>query len=186
MALPEYPYVDVKDYLALDNTVKSVRCEYIDGTLRMQAGSSPDHSIITSNLNTILNYALRKEPFIVYGPDVRLQLSGLRYFHPDVTVGCDPRDRENNDVIRYPCLLVEVLSLSTEAIDRGEKFNFYLAYPSVEEYLLVGSQRKSIEVYYRDSDMWASRLYRSGSIIHLKSVNVFIPFDEVYEKTSLV
>jgi Uma2 family endonuclease len=185
MALPEYPYVDVEDYLALDKTVKSVRYEYIDGTLRMQAGGSPDHSIITSNLNAILNYALRKKSCIVYSPDVRVQLSALRYFHPDVTVGCDSRDMGKKDVIRYPRVLVEVLSPGTEAIDRGEKFDLYLNYPSVEEYLLVGSQKKAIELYYRDGDTWASRLYKPGSTIHLKSIDVLVPFDDVYEKTSL-
>ncbi len=185
MALPEYPYIDVEDYLALDNTVKSIRYEYIDGTLRMQAGGSPDHAIIASNLNTILNYALRKKPCIVYSPDVRVQLSESRYFHPDITVGCDSRDMGKKDAIRHPRLLVEILSPSTEAIDRGEKFDIYLDYPSVEEYLLVGSQKKIIELYYRDGDTWASRLYKSGSTIHLKSIDVIVPFDEIYEKTSL-
>jgi Uma2 family endonuclease len=185
MALHEYPYIDIEDYLALDNTVKSARYEYIDGTLRMQAGGSPDHAIITSNLNAILNYALRKKPCIVYSPDVRVQLSESRYFHPDVTVGCDPRDVGEKNAIRYPRLLVEVLSPSTEAIDKGEKLDIYLDYPGVEEYMLVSSQKKVIEVYYHDGDTWASRLYKISSTIHLKSIDVLVPFNDVYEKTSL-
>src|SRR6266700_974048 len=117
MASPEYPYIDVEDYLALDNTVKSARYEYIDGTLRMLAGGSPNHSIITNNIASMLNNALRKKPCIVYSLDVRVRLSAMRYFHPDVTVGCDERDREQMDAIEYPRILVEVLSSSTESID---------------------------------------------------------------------
>jgi len=185
MALPEYPYIDVEDYLALDNTVKSARYEYIDGTLRMLAGGSPNHSIITNNIASMLNNALRKKPCIVYSPDVRVRLSAMRYFHPDVTVGCDERDREQMDAIEYPRILVEVLSPSTESIDRGEKLNLYLECPTLEEYLLVGSQKKSLEMYRREQNQWLLSIYKPGSVIHLTSINVDIPFDDIYEKTSV-
>jgi Uma2 family endonuclease len=185
MALPEYPDIDVEDYFALDNTVKSARYEYIDGKLRMLAGGSPNHSIIANNIATILGYALRKKPCIVYNPDVRVQLTPTRYFHPDVTVGCDPRDADKEDAIEYPRILVEVLSPSTEAIDRGEKLQLYLNCPTLEEYLLVGSQKKSVEVYQRSGKKWILSVYNAGDVIHLDSIDVEIPFDEIYEKTSV-
>ena len=110
MALPEYPYIDLEDYLMLDNTVRSARYEYIDGTVRMLAGGSPNHSIIANNIATKLSAALEDEPCIVYNSDVRVQLSLTGYFHPDVTVGCDPRDNDNENGIEHPRILVEVLS----------------------------------------------------------------------------
>jgi Uma2 family endonuclease len=185
MALPEYPYIDVEDYLALDNTVRSVRYEYIDGTLRMLAGGSPDHAIIAANLTTTLNYALRGKPCIVYSADVRFKLSESRYVHPDVTVSCDPRDKYKKDNIQYPRIIVEVLSPSTEAIGRGEKLEYYLDFPTMEEYILIGSQRKFVEVYHRDNNIWTSRVYKSTDTIYLKSIRLEITFVEIYDKTSL-
>jgi Uma2 family endonuclease len=182
----EYPqWMSVEDYLLLDNMSKTVKYEYIDGTLRMLAGGSPDHSIIAGNLITLLNNALRKTPCIVYTSDVYLQLSASQYVHSDVTVSCDERDKEQKNIIQYPRLLVEVLSPSTEAIDKGDKLDAYLEYPTLQEYILVGSKKKTIEVYHRDNDIWTSRIYKSGSTIHLKSIELQLSLEDVYEKTSL-
>lgn len=185
MALPEFSYVDVEDYLALDKAAKGVRYEYIDGTIRMLAGGSPDHAIITANLIAILNYALRGKPCIVYSTDVYFKLSESRYVHPDVTVSCDPRDKHKKDNIQYPRILVEVLSPSTEAIDRFEKLEYYPEIPTMEEYILVDSQKKFVQVYHRDDEIWTSRVYRPDNIVYLKSIGLEITFAEIYDKTSL-
>ncbi len=185
MALPEYPYIDVEDYLTLDNTVKSARYEYIDGRLRMLAGGSPDHAIIAANLIAILNFAFRGKPCIVYSADIHFKLSESRYVHPDVTVSCDPRDKHKKDNIQHPRIIVEVLSPSTEAIDRIEKLEFYLEHSTMEEYILIGSQRKFVEVYHRDGDIWTSRVYKPNDVIYLKSIGLEITFAEIYDKTSL-
>jgi Uma2 family endonuclease len=182
---PQFPRIDVEDYLTLDNTSKTARYEYLDGELRMLAGGSPDHAIIGNNISGMLYSGLRKRPCIVYSSDVRLHLSESCYVYPDVTVSCDSRDRGRKDNIQYPCLVVEVLSPSTQAIDRGEKLGYYLECPTLEEYILIGSQRKSVEIYHREEDSWRLRIYKPGSTIHLKSVNLEIAFDDIYEKTSL-
>jgi len=182
---PQFPCMDVEDYLLLDNASKTVKYEYLDGRLRMLAGGSPDHAIIGNNMSGMLYMALRKKPCIVYSPDVRFNLSESHYVHPDVTVSCDSRDKGKKDNIQYPCLVVEVLSPSTEAIDRGEKLEYYLPYPSIEEYILIGSQKKSVEVYHRENDSWRLRIYKPGSTIYLQSIDVEIAFDDIYEKTSL-
>ncbi|MEO6889929.1 MAG: Uma2 family endonuclease [Ktedonobacteraceae bacterium] len=185
IALPEYPSIDVKDYLALDEKASTVRYEYFDGHLRMLAGGSPDHSIIATNIASIFHNALRRTPCTVYNSDIRFKLSESRYLHPDVTVGCDERDKGRKDNIAYPRVIVEVLSPGTENVDKGEKLDMYLDYPSTEEYILVGSQKKLVEVYYRDGDTWVSRRYKLSSIIQLKSIDVSISFEDIYEKTSL-
>ncbi len=182
---PQFPRIDVEDYLTLDNTSKTARYEYLDGALRMLAGGSPDHAIISNNVSGMLYSWLRKRPCIVYSSDVRFRLSESCYVYPDVTVSCDSRDRGKKDNIQYPCLVVEVLSPSTQAVDRGEKLGYYLECPTLEEYILIGSQRKSVEIYHREEDSWRLRIYKPGSTIHLKSVNLEIAFDDIYEKTSL-
>lgn len=185
MALPEYPFMDVRDYLTLDEKARSVRYEYIDGRLRMLAGGSPDHSIIATNIASILHTALRQTPCTVYNSDIHFKLSESRYMHPDVTVGCDERDRGKKDAIQYPRLVIEVLLPGTENRDRGEKLEMYLDYPSIEEYMLIASQKKIIEVYSRDETGWISRIYKPDNTIQLKSINAFINFADIYEKTSL-
>lgn len=185
MALPEYSFIDVRDYLELDEKAISVRYEYFNGHLRMLAGGSPDHSIIATNIASILHGALRKTPCTVYNSDIRFKLSESHYVHPDVTVGCDERDKGKQDNIQYPRLIIEVLSPGTENIDKGEKLEAYLDYPSVEEYMLVDSRKKMVEVYHRDGDIWASRLYKPDSTIYLSSVDVSLSFEDIYEKTSL-
>jgi len=185
LSADEFPYMNVEDYLALDGAAQSVLYEYIDGRLRMLAGGNPNHSITTTNLASILTYALRKKPCIVYNSDVYFKISEYRYLHPDITIGCDPRDKNRKDNIQYPRLIVEVLSPSTERTDKGEKLNFYWEYPSIEEYVLIDSERKFAEVYHRDSDTWTSRIYKTGNVMHLQCIDLEIPLDEVYEKTSL-
>jgi Uma2 family endonuclease len=182
---PQFPHIDVEDYLILDNTSKTAKYEYLDGELRMLAGGSPNHSIIANNIGTMLNNALSKSPCIVYNSDVRFRLSASRYVHPDVTVSCDARDRISEDDIQYPLLIVEVLSPSTQAVDTGEKLDMYLEYPTLEEYILVGSQKKSVQIYHRKDDVWTRRIYRLGSIIRLHSIDVEIAFDDIYKKTTL-
>jgi Uma2 family endonuclease len=138
-------FMDVEDYLALDEKARSVKYEYLDGRLRMLAGGSPDHSIIAANIVGILYGALRKTPCTVYNSDIHFKLSESRYVHPDVTVGCDERDRGKRDSIQYPRLVIEVLSPGTENVDKGEKLEMYLDHPSIEEYILVASQKKIVE-----------------------------------------
>ncbi len=186
MALPEYPLIDVQDYLALDETARSVRYEYIDGRLRMLAGGSPDHSLIATNIASLLHAALRKTPCKVYNSDIRFKISESRYFHPDVTVACDERDNDRKDSIRYPRVIFEILSPSTENVDKGEKLDMYLDYHSIEEYVLVDSQQILAEVYHRDDTTWISRRYKASGSVQLSSIGVSLPFEDIYEKTSLI
>ncbi|HEX4203140.1 MAG TPA: Uma2 family endonuclease [Ktedonobacteraceae bacterium] len=185
MALPEYPFMDVEDYLELDRNSKHVRYEYIDGELRMLAGGSTYHSIIIANLNGILYGLLRKSPCRVYNSDIRLQLSTSCYFYPDVTISCDQRDLELSDMIRYPRVIFEVLSPSTEPVDRGKKFVYYRECTTVQEYVLVDSQSKLLEIYRREEDGWKLHIFGPGDEIQLASVQVHFPFDDVYEGTQL-
>ena len=185
MVLSDYPLIDVRDYIALDEHATSVRYEYVDGHLLMLTGGSTDHSIIATNITGVFHSALRKTPCRVYNSDVRFKLSESCYVHPDITVGCDERDRGKKENICFPLVIVEVFSPTTETIDKGEKLDMYLDYPTIEEYILVGSQKKMVEVYHRDGDTWVSRRYKPDSIIQLSSIDASISFEDIYEKTSL-
>ena len=143
------------------------------------------YSIIAVNIASVLHWALRKTPCKVYNSDIHFKISEAHYVHPDVTVVCDERDKGRKDNIQHPRLLIEVLSSGTENIDKGEKLEAYLDCPSVEEYMLVDSRKKMVEVYHRDGNTWMSRLYKPDDTVYLRSIDVSLSFEDIYEKTSL-
>jgi Uma2 family endonuclease len=185
MALPKHPIIDVGDYLLLDRYSKNARYEYLDGELRMLAGGSTYHSAIIANLTGILTGQLASSSCWVYNSDIRLQLSESRYVHPDVTVSCDERDQELDDMIHYPCLVIEVLSPTTEASDRGEKLFHYQECPTIQEYVLVDSQSIRIEVYHREEDGWKLHTYGPESTVKLESFDIQFPIGAIYRGMKL-
>lgn len=185
MALPEYPTISVEEYLALDDTSKEARYEYLDGELRMLAGSSVYHSIIATNVTGILYGLLRGKSCRVYNSDVRLQLSPSRYVYLDVTVSCDQRDQEPGDTIRYPRVIFEILSPSTEVTDRIKKFAYYRACPTVQEYVMIDSQKILVEVYRREAEGWMLQTPGRKDDLFLKSLHIHIPVEAIYEGVTL-
>ncbi|HLI91353.1 MAG TPA: Uma2 family endonuclease [Ktedonobacteraceae bacterium] len=181
MALHKYPSMSVEDYLALDRSSQEARYEYYDGELRMLAGGSIYHSIIGTSVTGILYRLLHGSPCRVYNSDIRLQLSRSRYVHPDITVSCDQRDQGQGEMIHHPRVVIEVLSPSTEAKDRGRKFTLYRECQSIQEYMMVDSRRVQIEVYSRDNRKWTLSTYGPGDEVVLESLNIRFPVDEVYE-----
>ena len=185
MAQRKYLVMDVEDYLVLNKNSKDMRYEYLDGEIHMLAGGSPDHSIIIANLTAIIKGPLKGSPCRVYNSDVQLKLSEKRYVFPDITISCDERDRNQKETIRYPRLVVEVLSPTTEATDRGKKAAYYRACPTIQEYVMVDSQELFIEVHRRE-ERWTINTFESGDIITLESLGIQFPIEDAYEGTSLV
>ena len=186
MTQRKYSIMDVEDYLILNRNSKNIRYEYLDGEIHMLAGGSPDHSIIIANLTTAIKGPLRGRQYRVYNSDVQLQLSEKRYVFPDITVSCDQRDRNQKETIHYPCVVVEVLSPSTEATDRGRKAAYYRACPSIQEYMMVDSEEILVEVHRREEGVWTINTFEPGEIVMLKSLGIQLPIEEAYEGTSLI
>jgi Uma2 family endonuclease len=181
MALHEYPMISVEDYLTLDRASKDARYEYFDGELRMLAGGSNYHSTIMINLISILHGLLRGSSCRVHGSDMRVQLSKTRYVYLDATITCDQRDHEFSDILRHPRVVIEVLSPSTEATDRGKKFTLYRECPTVQEYVMVDAQSVQVEIYHRIDGKWTLSTFGPGNKVELESLNIRFPIEEVYE-----
>lgn len=181
MALPEYPMISVEDYLMLDHNSKDARYEYLDGELRMLAGGSVYHPLIAANVTGLLYGHLRGKPCRVYNSDIRLQLSQSRYVYPDVTVSCDQRDLEPGDNIRYPRVIIEVLSPSAEVIDRIKKFTYYRECPTVQEYVMIDSQKIGVDIYRREEEGWMLQTLGLRDELRLKSLGIQIPVEVIYE-----
>lgn len=121
MALEHTPTMSVEEYFQLEENNPDTRYEYLDGYAYMMSGGSANHATISGNIYAILKNLLRGGPCRAYNSDMKVRVSEKLYFHPDVTVSCDARDRGTADFIQSPRIVVEVLSASTEAYDRGRK-----------------------------------------------------------------
>ena len=186
---PSIPYerMSFEEYLALVGHDPEHAYEYLDGRVSMMTGGSPDHAIIGSNLNALLQTFLRSRRCIVYNSDVYVQLSEQYRVCPDVTVSCDPRDRGAQDAIRYPSLVAEVLSPTTEARDRGQKSFQYRSCPSIQEYLLISSEFPLVEIFRREKQgFWSLYTLELSDTIELTSLGLRFPVAEVYQNTSFL
>ncbi len=185
MAQRKYSVMSVEDYLVLNRNSKDARYEYLDGELRMLAGGSPDHSIIIANLTAAIKGSLKGSQCRVYNSDLQLRLSEKRYVFPDVTISCDERDRNQKETIRHPHVVVEVLSPTTEAIDRGKKAAYYRACSTIQEYMMVDSEEIFVEVHRREEERWTINTFEPGDTITLESLGIRFPIEDAYEGTSL-
>jgi Uma2 family endonuclease len=158
------------------------RHEYIDGEVYAMSGGTINHSKIAAQFNRLLGNHLEDSNCSVLNSDARISiLETTDYSYPDVSVTCDDRDKTTTQYITYPCLIVEVLSDSTEAYDRGEKFYRYRRNPVLQEYVLVSAKSIAIDLYAKNSEgEWVFTQYRTGDTIELKSIDLSFPIDRVY------
>ncbi len=172
-------------YRALEETAE-FRSEYHDGRIVPMSGGTIDHNRIVRNLVRILDTAFRQKPYEVFTSDLRLWIPQYRKgTYPDVMVIANkPVFNDNRtDEVLNPCLIVEVLSKSTEGYDRGDKFLYYRSIPEFREYLLVSQSEYFIEHYRKTGErQWLLQEYRGNKAeITLKSVGVSLAVKDMYE-----
>jgi Uma2 family endonuclease len=158
--------------------------ELIDGFVYAMSGGTRDHSDIAGNFLSIIKPHLRGSGCKTYNSDCRVNiLNTYNYTYPDLSVTCDDRDRENEMYITYPCLIVEVLSKSTEAYDRGKKFEKYRRNPNLVDYVLVSSDEIAIDIYHKnDAGDWLFLSFRAGDQLDLKSIGLSLSIEQFYEE----
>src|SRR5690242_1556857 len=152
MAAPlQTPRYTPEEYLAHERQAEH-KSEYIAGQIIAMSGASRAHNRISVNLLRVLSSQTLDGPCETYGSDLRVKVSARgMYTYPDVTVVCGRQEFEDAqvDTLLNPTLIVEILSPSTEAYDRGAKFGYYRALPSLREYLLVAQDQVLLEHYVR-------------------------------------
>jgi Uma2 family endonuclease len=162
------------------------RHEYHNGEIVLMTGGSLIHARIITNLIFLFRLALQGTPFGVYGGELRIWIPAHnRGLYPDLSVfQGDPILTENrNDEVLNPCVLIEVLSPSTEAYDRGQKFRFYRGIPSLQDYLLVSQTEPLIEHYHRtEDDRWSFVAYQGlETTFSLSTTNLEMNLSQVYQ-----
>lgn len=186
VALPDRLLMSYEEYLAWELT-QEVRHEFWDGEVVSMAGGTRSHNRVSLNSYKMLDDALTGRACEIYIADVKVQVKPKRkYFYPDVVVTCDERDRHESKFVAYPCLIIEVISPSTEAIDRGAKFLHYRKFETLQEYVLVQVDQPLVEVFQRnDQGQWVLFEYGIGDRILLKSVNVEIAVSDLYRQVQI-
>ncbi len=166
---------------------QELRHEYFDGEVFVMAGGSLPHADIALNIASMLRRYLQGR-CKVRNSDARVGITeNGPFLYPDVSVTCDDRDRTAQQFSLYPCLIIEVLSPSTEAYDRGGKFALYRRLESLQEYVLVGSETKTVDVFRRNlQGEWSFIPYCEGDEIELVSVGRTIAIASIYEDVVLV
>ncbi len=178
-------------YLARERAAE-YRSEYLAGRMYAMTGASREHNVITLNLGRELSMQLRSRPCEVYVLEMRVKVAptGL-YTYPDVVGLCGRPEFEDAavDTLLNPAFAIEVLSPSTEAYDRGEKFAHYRRLATLREYVLVAQARMRVERYARvepGSDSWTfAALTEPGEQLELTSLGCAVPLREIYERVTL-
>lgn len=188
MATAALTHYTPDEYLALERHAE-FKSEYLDGRIVAMTGATAAHNTITGNVHGELRARLRGTACRQFMGDMRVQIGGgRRYAYPDVVVVCgEPRFLDGAlDTLLNPALIVEVLSPSTEAYDRGEKFLHYRTIESLREYVLVAQDRVLVERFVRAGEFWTlSTLSDLDAALELTSVDCSIPLREIYYNVEL-
>lgn len=184
-SLPNY-YLSPEEYLTLERSAE-FKSEYVDGVMYAMAGGSERHNLIAANVIITIGSQLRDRPCRVYPSDLKVRVpNSKRFFYPDVSIVCGETRfaDEEKDVVLNPVVVVEVLSESTAAFDRGKKFQSYQQIESLREYLLVSQDEYIVEHFLRqDGDQW---LYKKvgglDETLTLPTVNCQLALRDVYSK----
>jgi Uma2 family endonuclease len=155
--------------------------ELIDGQVYAMSGGSVNHGRIAIRFTALLDAHLDGR-CITGNSDIKVNVVGTHnYIYPDASVTCDERDRATPQFITYPCLIIEVLSPSTEAYDRGGKFRMYRQNPALRDYLLVSSTSIEMDLYHKnEAGDWIILNYKEGDTIELKSIQISFAIEQVY------
>jgi Uma2 family endonuclease len=169
------------DYLSWE-PMQLDRHEFLDGEVFAMAGAEDRHVTVAGNFYIALRQHLSGSPCRTYMSDMRLQVAAANgYFYPDVLVTCSALDLASPLVKTEPKLIIEVLSPSTAAYDRGLKFSHYRSLPSLEEYGLIDLDTRSTDVYRKGPDgLWVLHPFGRGETVSLASVTLELSAAQMY------
>ncbi len=179
-------YYTPEQYLE-DELKRTYRCEYIDGQIfAMATDISREHCIIVGNIGGILNSHLKTTSCQIFVSRMKLYTKNKSFYYPDIMVACEPKDNHKY-YLEQPLLIVEVLSESTEKIDRREKLLAYQTVSSLKEYVIVSQDEILVEIYRRDEQNKWWKIDCSGEdIVELKSVDLSLQMSQIYLKSGVI
>ena len=186
-ALPARTLFTPEEYITRERKAFH-KSEYLDGQIFAMSGASRVHSLITSNISNTLYNQLVGSDCEVHSSDMRVQPSPIAYFYPDVVVAWgEPRFEDDvYDTLLNPIVIVEVLSPSTAAYDRGEKFSHYRQSTSLQDYILVSQHKVSVEHHWRQDRQWEHTEFRAlDDVLPLTSIGCEISLHDIYRRVNV-
>lgn len=177
-------HVSVEDYLAAERE-SDIKHEYVYGRLYAMAGASDAHNRIVMNLSGQLYAAATKANCTNYASDMKVKANEYTYYYPDFMTLC--ADDRGNYTKEHPCLVVEVLSRTTRATDKREKREAYLAMPSLQSYLLIDSEKRSVTSYERSDEGWLERTWEGegSDEAAFTCLGTTLTLDDIYRGVTL-
>jgi Uma2 family endonuclease len=175
--------ISVEDYLAGEE-ISPVKYEYVYGEVYAMAGTSDRHNFIAGEIYATLLNHLRDSLCQPFMGDIKVRVSPQVYYYPDILVSCE-QNPENPYFRNEPILIVEVLSPSTQEIDRREKLLFYQQMPSIQEYAVVEQQKMLVEIHRRQPDgRWITYYFNEGADeeVEFQSVEMTMTLGEIYRR----
>lgn len=178
-----------EQYLAQEREAE-FKSEYVNGEIFAMAGTSREHNQISSNIIISLGSQMLDKPCSVYSSDMKVKIGqGNKYTYSDIVTACEPQsfEDEHTDVLLNPTVIIEILSDSTEAYDRGLKFFHYQRLESLREYLLVSQKFCHVEKYERQAtNVWAySELHDMDDGVDINALNCTLALKDIYRKVEL-
>jgi Uma2 family endonuclease len=180
MAIPANK-LTLAEYLDWENQQPD-KNEFYRGEVFAMVGARRVHGRIVSNLNRRLAEQLDGSPCQVFTEGMKLQIADDAIFYPDLLVTCDSADLATDMIFRSPRLVIEVLSPSTQAYDRGLKFAVYRRLPSLQEFVLVDPDTRRVEAFRRNAqDQWVLHDMSDGALFEAASIGCTVPMDQVFD-----
>lgn len=183
MGLPlSQPPFDADTYLAWE-AEQPDKSEYLAGEVFAMVGVRREHATVTLNIGTALREHLRGSPCLPFIADMKLRVAAAdAFFYPDVMVTCDPDDRRADLYVEHPKLIVEILSESTAAYDRGTKFAAYRQIAELEEFALIDADARRVEIFRRrPGNEWLLHDYAGEAACRFESVGLTLAMDRIFE-----
>ena len=181
-------YLSPDEYIAAERKA-TLKSEYLSGEIVAMSGASNAHNLITVNTLTVLYNQLAERGCRVYASDMRVGIGAeVSYFYPDMAVVCDePRFEDNAlDTLINPIVVIEVLSPSTEAYDRGEKSVRYRQLKSLQEYILISQNQVHVEHYLRQGKQWIlSEFSALENVLPFTSIEAELSLNQIYRFVEL-
>jgi Uma2 family endonuclease len=181
-------YFTVDEYIEFEEN-SEIRHEFHDGYLYPMSGTSDAHNEIVLNMATALRSTFQKQGCKIYAENLKLQIvENSKYLYPDIMLTCDERDSASPFIKRYASLIIEVLSKSTAAYDKSDKFDLYQRVASIQYYLLVDSRWQSVELYSRTTKgtIWTyQKFYERNEIIEFSKLNFELSLEDIYQLLNL-
>ena len=175
----------VEEYLAMEE-VAEYRSEYFEGEIFAMAGGSPNHDRIAGDCDHVISDSIRSKGCETFTSNMKVRIENSKaYYYPDLSVACGAEFDENGlGALTNPILLIEVLSKSTEAFDRGKKFHRYKQIKSFREYVLISQDEPHIDTSYKTEDgIWQLDSFSGlDDVLVLRSLGIKVKLADIYRR----